>query len=77
MAHAGLGRGQRRVGHEVHVRLEDPVAVGVEDDRAVHLRELEEPLRRERRVDDEAAVAQSLDAARVADDDRARRCGPR
>ena len=41
----------------------------VEDDGAVHLGELEQALRRERRVDDESAVAEPVNAALVADDD--------
>ncbi len=45
VAHAGLARGERRVGQQVDVRAQDARRVLVEDDRAVHLRELEETLR--------------------------------
>ena len=54
---AGLARGHGRVGHEVHVGAGDAAAVGGDDDRAVHLGQLGQSLRAERRVDEEAARA--------------------
>ena len=54
---AGLARRHGRVGHEVHVGPGDPAAVVGDDDRAVHLRQLRQPLRAERGVDEESARA--------------------
>ena len=46
---AGLLRGDRGVGHQVHVGAQDPGDVAVEHDGAVHLGQLAQPGRRERR----------------------------
>ena len=69
MPGAGLVRGDVGIGDEVHVRARDARAVGGEDDRAVHLGELRQPLRRELGVEQEAARADVQDRGTVADDD--------
>ena len=69
MAGAGLARGDVGVGDEVHVRARDAGAVGGEDDRAVHLRQLGQPLGRELGVEQEAARADVQHLGPVADDD--------
>ena len=66
---AGLVGGDVGVGHEVHVGARDPGAVGGEDDRAVHLGQLREALRRELGVEEEAAGADVQDGGSIADDD--------
>ena len=52
---AGLAGGHGRIGHQVDVGPGDAAAVGGDDDRTVHLRQLRQPLRAVRRVDEEAA----------------------
>jgi hypothetical protein len=74
VTHTGLGGGQFRVGDEMHVGPQDVVALLIEDDRSVHLRELEESLRGEVGADGEPAVAERLNRVPVADDDE--RTGP-
>ena len=51
MARPGLGRRDRRVRHQLDVRVGDPRQRLVDDDGAVHLRQLVDELRRERLVD--------------------------
>ena len=57
VAGAGLAGRHRRVGHEVDVGPGDAAAVGRDDDGAVHLGQLGQPLRAVRGVDEEAARA--------------------
>jgi hypothetical protein len=52
-----LGR-DRRIGHQLHVRPREPLHRLVHDDRAVHLRELVQELRPERRVEPDTARVQ-------------------
>src|SRR5262249_51241995 len=56
--------------HKVHVGPRDPRAVRGEDDRAVHLRKLGEPLWRELRVEQEPTRADVENRRTVADDDQ-------
>ena len=67
---AGLVAGDGGVGHQVHVGPEDPGDVAVEDDRAVHLRELAQAGRGERDVEGEAAGGDRLDGLVVAEHDQ-------
>ena len=46
---AGLGRGDVGVGHQVHVGPGDPAGIAGQDERAVHLGQLVQPLGAERR----------------------------
>ena len=63
-----VGR-DRRVRHQLDVRPREPLDRLVDDDRAVHLRELVEELRPERRVEPDAAGVEERELVRVADDD--------
>jgi hypothetical protein len=72
---AGLLGRDRRVGHEVHARADDPRAVVGDDDRAVHLGQLAQAGGGEGHVEGEAARAQRLDDAVVTQDDQ-RACAP-
>ncbi len=70
---AGLLRRDRRVGHQVHGGAHDAGAVAGEDDGAVHLAQLPDPGRGELHVQREAAGAELLHDAVVAEhDERAR-----
>ena len=69
-------RGDRRVGHELDVRVDELRDVRVEDDRAVHLRQLVEELGRERQVEPHPAREEERELVRLADDDAARRARP-
>ena len=60
--------GNRGVGNEVHVGPGQPLAVRTEDDRAVHLGQLTEPLRAERRIEQEPAAADGQHVGTVAED---------
>src|SRR5436190_1798798 len=51
MARPGLRRGNRRIRHQLHVRMRQLRHRRVDDDRAVHLRQLVEELRRERLIE--------------------------
>ena len=75
VAGAGLGREDRRVGHQLDVGPGDLGRLGVEDDRAVHLRHLVEHRRRVVDVELDPAGEQVGDVLGVADDDQA--AGPR
>ena len=68
--------GHVRVGHQVHVGPGDAAGVGGQDDGAVHLGQLGEPLRAEGGVEQEPARADVEHLGPVADDDRARPCRP-
>ena len=57
------------IGHEVDVGTRDASAVRGEDDRAVHLGQLRQALRRELGVEQESARADVQDRGSVADDD--------
>src|SRR3954451_3743639 len=67
---AGLVRRDRRIRHQLDVRVRDLRQRRVDDDRAVHLRELVEELRRERLVEPHAARVQKRQLGGVADDDQ-------
>ena len=67
---AGLGGGDVGVGNEVNVGAGDTRPVGGEDDRAVHLGQLGEPLRREFGVEQKPAGADVEHLGLVADDDQ-------
>ena len=69
MARAGLVRRDRRIRHELDVRPRELRQRGVDDDRAVHLRQLVQELRPERRVEPDPARVQEGELVRVADDD--------
>ncbi len=58
---AGLGRRDRRIRHQVHIGSGDPGGVGGEDDGAVHLGQLRQPLRAELGVEQEPARADRED----------------
>jgi hypothetical protein len=58
-----------RVRHQLDVRPREPLDRLVDDDRAVHLRELVEELRPERRVEPDAAGVEKRELVRVAHDD--------
>ena len=66
---SGLVGRNVRVGHEMDVRSRHAGAVGGEDDRAIHLRQLGQPLGRELGVEEEAARADIEDLGPIADDD--------
>ena len=66
---ARLGGGHVRVRHEVHVGAGDAAGVAGQDDRAVGLGQLRQPLGRERRVEQEPARADVQHLGAVADDD--------
>ena len=70
VAGAGLAGRHVRVGHEVDVGAGDAAGVGGEDDGAVHLRQLGQPLRAEGGVEQEAARADGEHLGPVADDDQ-------
>ena len=67
---AGLRRGDRGVGHQVHVGPCDAAGVVGQDDGAVHLGQLRQPLGRERGVEQEAAGADRQHRRVVADHDQ-------
>ncbi len=66
----GLGGRDRRIGHELDVRVREPLQLGVEDDRAVHLRELVQELRAEVEVEPHPAGEHELELGGLADDDQ-------
>ena len=70
VAGARLVRRDRGIGHELDVRPREPLDRGVDDDRAVHLRELVEELRPERRVEPDAAGVEERELLRIADHDQ-------
>ena len=67
---AGLVRRDRRVRHELDVRPREALDLLVDDDRAVHLRQLVEKLRPERRVELDAAGVEERQPVRVAHHDQ-------
>ena len=67
---AGLRGGDRGVGHQVHVGPGDAAGVVGQDDGAVHLGQLRQPLGRERGVEQEAAGADRQHRRVVADHDQ-------
>jgi hypothetical protein len=69
VARPGLGRLDEGVREELHGRPQDAVRLAVEDDGAVHLRELAQTGRRELDVQHEAAGADGLDGGVEAEDD--------
>ena len=71
VAGAGLVAVDAVVGHQVHGGPVDAVGLPVEDDRAVHLRQLAHTGGGELDVEGEAAGAQRLDGAVVAEHDQA------
>ena len=75
VAGAGLDREDRRVGHQLDVGPGDLGRVGVEDDRAVHLRHLVEQRRRVVDVELDAAGEEERELLGVADDDQAAGAG--
>ena len=75
VAGAGLGRGHVGVGHEVDVGPGDAGGVGGEDDGAVHLGQLRQPLRAEGGVEQEPARADVEHVGAVADDDQGAHLG--
>ena len=70
MPGARFARRHRRVGDEVDVGPGDPVTVGGQDDRPVHLGQLGQPLRAERGVDEESSAADGEHLGIVVDDDQ-------
>src|SRR5919201_1753862 len=70
MPRAGLVRRDRRVRHQLHVRVRDLRQRRRDDDRAVHLGQLVEELRRERLVETHAAGEQERELVRIAEDDQ-------
>jgi hypothetical protein len=75
VAGAGLRGQDRRVRHELHVAPRDLRRVGVQRDRAVHLRELVEQRRRVVDVELDAAGEEERELVGIADDDQP--AGPR
>ena len=75
VARAGLRRENRRVGHQLHVAPGDLRRVGVQRDRAVHLRELVDQRRRVVDVQPDAAGEQERELVGIADDDQAAGAG--
>ena len=67
---AGLRRGDVGVGHEVHVAPGHPRAVGGQNEGAVHLGQLRQPLGGELGVEQEPAGAHRQHLRPVADDDQ-------
>ena len=67
---ASLGRRDRRVGHQLDVRVGEPADVGVDDDRPVHLRDLVEQLRREGKVELHPAGVEERQLVGIADHDQ-------
>ena len=70
MARTGLTRRDRRVRHELHVRVGELRELGIDDDRAVHLRELVEELRRKREIELHAARVQERKLPGISDHDQ-------
>ena len=70
MAGSRLLRRDRRIGHELNVRVGDLRELVVDDDRAVHLRELVQMLRREGQVEPDAARVEKGERGRIADHDQ-------
>ena len=66
MAHARLARGEARIRVQVEVRAKDLGEVAVDDDGAVHLRELEEAVRGKGDVQGKAVIASAENGLRVA-----------
>ncbi len=66
---ARLRGGDRRVGHQLDVRVDEPAQVGVDDDRAVHLGQLVQPLSREGKVETHAAREEKGEVRGLADDE--------
>ena len=64
-----LGGGDRRVGHELDVRVDELRDVGVDDDGAVHLGQLVEELGREGKVEPHPAREEEGDVVGLVDDD--------
>ena len=75
VAGARLVREDRRVGHQLDVRHRDLRGVRVEDDRAVHLRDLVKERRRVVDLELDAAGVQEAEVFRLADHDQAARAG--
>ena len=76
VAGARLAGRHGRIGHQVHVGPGDAPAVGGDDDRAVHLRQLGEPLRAVRRVDQEATGADGQHVGPVVEHQQGTCLGP-
>ena len=76
VAGAGLAGRHGRIGDEVDVGPGDAAAVGRDDDRAVHLRQLGQPLRAVRRVDEEAAGADRQHVGLVVEHEQGAGLGP-
>ena len=70
MPGAGLRRGDVGVGHEVDVAPGHPGAVGGQDEGAVHLGQLRQPLGGELGVEQEPAGADRQHLGPIADDDQ-------
>ena len=70
MARARLARGDRGVGHQLDIRPGELADLRVDDDRAVHLRELVEELRAEGRVEPDPPGVEEREPGRVAYDDQ-------
>ena len=70
MARAGLKRKDRRVGQQLNIDHRDLGRVGVEDDRAVHLRDLVEERWRIVDLEADAAREHEADLFRVTDDNQ-------
>ena len=70
VARACLGGGQRRIGVEVVVGAQDLGEILVDDDRAVHLAELEETICGERDVHGKTIIPGSKHVLGVADADK-------
>ena len=70
MTSARLVRRNRRVGHQLHVRVGELRQRRVDDDRPVHLRQLVEELRRKRDVEPDPAGEEKRELVRIADHDQ-------
>ena len=70
MPRAGLVGGDRRVRHQLDVCVGDLRQLVVDDDRAVHLRELVQVLRRERQIEANAPGVEERECVGVADHDQ-------
>ena len=73
---AGLGGGDGGLGHQVDIGPGDPGGVGGQDDGAVHLGQLREPLGAELGVEQEAARADGEHAGTVPHHDQGAPLGP-
>src|SRR5438874_372574 len=70
MARPGLRRGNRRIRHQLHVRVRQLRHRRVDDDRAVHLRQLVEELRGERLIELDPAGEHERELRWLADHDQ-------